>query len=277
MDPRDSSFWQVHLDPIEDPAASSPLPDLDAVVARALNERYDLARVRNEMSNAATNVDFFSNQKLPDVRLETSYSGTGLGGSQLLRTGGFPGVVTGRLDSGFADVLSQMFGRDYPTWSVGVTVSYPLGRSFEAMSAVRAEVERRQAAQRLASLQLDVAETLRQAARQVRSATEREEAARAGAALAAQRFEAEERRYGVGLSTTFLVTQAQRDLLQAQVNLVQATLDRQSSFVNFEALQLAPPLATGAAITLSGSDVVVLPPPSPRGAFRPGTVGGLQP
>jgi len=48
-------------------------------------------------------------------------------------------------------------------------------------------VERRQADARVASLQLDVAQTIRQAARQVRSTAEREDAARAGAALAEQR------------------------------------------------------------------------------------------
>jgi outer membrane protein TolC len=277
MDPSDASFWLVRLDPVDEPADRGPLPDLDAIVAKALNERYDVIRARNEVSNAATNVEFFTNQKLPDIRLETSYRGSGLGGSQLLRTGTFPGIVTGRLDSGFGDVLGQVFGRDYPTWSLGVTVSYPLGRSFEEANAVRAEVERRQAAQRVASLQLDVAEAIRQAARQVRSTTEREDAARAAATLAEQRLDAEQRRYEVGLSTTFLVTQAQRDLLQAQVNLLQATLDAQSAFVSFEALQLAPALAPGETIGLRGSNVVLLPTPSPRGLFRPGAGGGFQP
>src|SRR5262249_4355441 len=156
---------------------------------------------------------------------ETSYRTTGLGGSQLLRTGGFPGTVTGRVDSGFGDVLGQVFGHDYPTWSLGLTLSYPIGRSYEQVSAVRAGVERRQAEARVSSLQLDVAQAIRQAARQVRSTAEREDAARAGSALAQQRFESEQRRYQVGLSTSFLVTQAQRDLLQAQVNLLQSTLD----------------------------------------------------
>ena len=45
----------------------------------------------------------------------------------------------------------------------------------------------------------------------------------------------------VGLSTSFFVTQAQRDLLQAQVALLQAALDYQSSVVNFEALRFAGP------------------------------------
>ena len=183
--------------------------------------------------------------------------------------------MTGRVDSGFGDVLGQVFGRDYPTWSFGVTVNYPLGRSFEQVGAVRAEVERRQAAARVASLQLDVAQTIRQAARQVRSAAEREDAARAGAALAEQRFESEQRRYEVGLSTSFLVTQAQRDLLQAQVNLLQTTLDYQSSLVSFEARQLAPAIAAGDTFGVRGSTVVLLPTSTPRGLFRAGA--GVQP
>ena len=275
MDPHDASFWQVRVDPTDEPAGRDPLPDLDAIVAKAIDGRYDVARARNDVANAATSVEYFGNQKLPDVRLETSYRGSGLGGSQLLRTGVFPGVITGRADSGFGDVLGQVFGRDYPTWSFGLTVSYPLGHSYEELSAVRAGVERRQAAARVASLQLDVAAALRQAARQIRSTAEREDAARAGAALAAERSRDEQRRYEAGLSTSFLVTQAQRDLLQAQVSLLQATLDYQSSLVNFEALQLAPPLTAGESIALQGSNVVPLPTPAPRGLFRPGAGTGF--
>jgi outer membrane protein len=276
IDPNDRSFWSVRVDPVDEPPGRATPPDVDAVVAKALDSRYDVNRARNEVRNAATSVEYLSNARLPDVRVETSYRGSGLGGSQLLRTGGFPGVVTGRVDSGFGDVLGQVFGRDFPTWSLGVTISYPLGRSFEQVSAVRASVEQRQADARVTSLQLDVARTIRQAARQLGSAAEREDAARAGAGLAEQRYESELRRYEVGLSTSFLVTQAQRDLLQAQVNLLQATLDYQSSVVSFEALQLAPAIASGESFGVSGSTVVLLPTPAPHGLFRPGT-GGLQP
>ena len=62
---------------------------------------------------------------------------------------------------------------------------------------------------------------MRRAGRQIHSTAERVDAARAGATLAQERLEAEQRRFEVGLSTTFLVTQAQRDLLEAQVNLLQ--------------------------------------------------------
>jgi outer membrane protein len=270
MDPADASFWSVSLEPIEEPVPLGSLPDVDAAVAKALGSRYDLARAAHDLDNATTNVEFLNNQKLPDVRLEASYRGSGLGGTQFVRTGGFPGIVTGTRDRSFGDALGQTFSPDYPTWSVGVTVSYPLGRSYEAASLARAEIERRQVAQRIASLRLETVEDVRQAARQVRGTAERIDAARAGATLAEQRFADEQRRYDVGLSTTFLVTQAQRDLLQAQVNLLQTTLDYQSAIVNFDAVQQAPRAGAGGTLELRGADIIFLPAPTPRGLVRAG-------
>ena len=275
MDPADASFWRTRVDPIDTPAGRGPLPDVDAAVANALSGRYDLARAGHELENARTNVDFLSNQRLPDVRLETSYRGSGLGGTEFLRTGGFPGVVTGTRNRSFGDALGQAFTPDYPTWSFGVTVSYPLGRSYEEASLARADIERRQVEQRIASLRLQAAETIRQAVRQIQSGAERVDAAQAGATFAQQRFESESRRFEVGLSTTFLVTQAQRDLLQAEVSLLQTMLDYQSSLVNFEAVQQAPPLAAGETLGLRGGNVVVLPTPAPRGLFRQGAGAGF--
>ncbi len=183
--------------------------------------------------------------------------------------------MTGTLTRGFGNALGQTFSSDYPTWSVGLTVSYPLGRSYEAANLAQARVERQQAAQRIASLRIQAAETVRRAGRQIHSTAERVDAARAGSDLAQQRLEAEQRRYDVGLSTTFLVTQAQRDLLEAQVNLLQTTLDYESALVNFEAVQQAPPLATGDTVGVRGANIIQVPTPTPRGIFRPGAGAGF--
>jgi outer membrane protein TolC len=270
MDPSDAAFWRVSLDPIDTPPEPAALPDADAAVERALDERYDLARAANDLENARTEVAFLGNQRLPDVRLEALYRGNGLAGTQIVRTGPFPGVAIGTRDRSFGAALGQTFSADYPTWSLGVTVSYPLGRSSEEASFARAGIERDQAARRLASLRLDAAEAVRRAARQLRSTGERVDAARATASLAERRFNDEQRRYDVGLSTTFLVTQAQRDLLQAQVSVLQTMLDYQSAAISFEALQQAPAAATGAMVAVRGADIVLMPPPSPRGLFRAG-------
>ena len=154
-------------------------------------------------------------------------------------------------------------------------MSYSLGRSYEDSSLARAKIERQQVAQRIASLRLGAAETVRQAARQVRSTAERIDAARASATLAEQRFADEQRRYDVGLSTTFLVTQAQRDLLEAQVNLLQTMLDYESAIVNFEAVQQAPPLTAGDTVGVRGANIVPIPLSTPRGIFRAGATSGF--
>jgi len=275
MDPADASFWAVRLDPIEQPTPRDAFPDVDAAVAKASGVRLDVARANLELEKAKATTEFLDNQRLPDVRLETSYGGAGLGGSQFMRSGGFPGTITGSRTRSFGDALGQAFGPDYPRWSVGLTISKSFGRTYEDASRARADVERRQAAQRISSLQLQAAETIRQAGRQIRSTAERIDAARAGATLAQQRLDAEQRRNDAGLSTTFLVTQAQRDLLQAQVNLLQTTLDYESALVNFEAVQQAPAGTSGDTLGIGPANVVPLPTPAPRGLFRQGSAAAF--
>jgi outer membrane protein TolC len=57
MDPSDVSFWQTRLNPTDEPVVGGDLPDVDAVVAEAVNGRYDLARARKDLDNIATNVE----------------------------------------------------------------------------------------------------------------------------------------------------------------------------------------------------------------------------
>jgi outer membrane protein TolC len=267
---QDVSFWRVRIEPVEEPSVIGPLPDIDAAVARALDQRYDIARAGHDLEKHRETIEFLDNQRLPDVRLETSYRGNGLAGTQFLRSGGFPGSITGTRNRGFGDALGQVFTDDYPAWSLGLTVSYPLGRSFEEANLARTRVEQQQTAQRLAGLRIEAAETVRRAGRQVRSTAERIDAARASAALAQERLDTEQRRFNVGLATTFLVTQAQRDLLEAQVNLLQTMLDYEAALVNFEAVQQAPPLPAGSTLGMNGANMVVVPTPLPRGLFRQG-------
>ena len=64
---------------------------------------------------------------------------------------------------------------------------------------------------------------------------------RAARDLADQRLDAERKRFEVGLSTSFFVIQAQRDLAQAKANELAAILAYDLALVDFEALQEAGP------------------------------------
>ncbi|MBL8142048.1 MAG: TolC family protein, partial [Acidobacteria bacterium] len=178
------------------------------------------------------------------------------------------GTVVGSTPGTCGDVLRQVRSRDYPTWTLGVTLSYALGRGYEDASFARAKIEQQQATARLDGVQIKAAREVRQAARQIESAQQRVETTRAARGLAEQRLDAEQKRYDVGMSTSFLVVQAQRDLAQARTNELRALLDAQFATVNFEALQLAPASGQNSSVVLSGSTVQSLPAATPRGIAR---------
>ena len=67
------------------------------------------------------------------------------------------------------------------------------------------------------------------------------ETTRSARELAEQRLDSERKRFEVGMSTSFLVIQAQRDLAQARNNELGAVLAYDLSLVDFEALQEAGP------------------------------------
>jgi len=268
-------FWNQRLDPVDEPPADMPPPpDLTSAVAAALGGRLDIQRARQRVDDAATDVRYFTNQQKPDVRLEASYTARGLGGTPFEGSSLLPiprSVEGGRVNLG--DTFGQLVGGDYPSWSVGVTMSYPLGKAYEESRLARSAIERDQARARVSSLETQATEQVRGAVRQLGSTAERVEAARTSAALVEQRLQVEQTRMEAGFSTAFFVMEAQRELLTAQVGLLRAILDYQSAVVAFEAVQLAPALGDASGIALRGSSVVPLPPSSPNGIARIGLPG----
>jgi outer membrane protein TolC len=252
FDASDPAAWNVELDLTDAPPMVSVTPDVQAAVATALRDRADLSRARKDIENARTNVSFANSQRLPDVRLNASYQASGLGGTQVLRAGGFPGTVVGPGDAtAFGAVLNQLFVNKYPTWSAGVSVSYPLGTSAQDADYARTRIEQTQAEDRLKSAQARAIQQVRDAGWQIEMNGKRIETTRAARDLAEQRLNAERKRFDVGMSTNFLVIQAQRDLAQARTNELSAVLAYDLALVNFESLQEAGPAsaATAAAAT----------------------------
>jgi len=123
-------------------------------------------------------------------------------------------------------------------------VSYPIGASTDQANAARAHLERKQADARLKSAEARVIQQIRNAAYQVEMNAKRIDTTRLARELAEQRLDSERKRLDVGMSTSFLVIQAQRDLAQAKTNELGAILAYDLSLVDFEALQEAPPQGT---------------------------------
>jgi outer membrane protein TolC len=240
VDPKRDDYWMLRIEPADLAPAVGPPPDVDAAVRRALVERTDLIVGRKEILNNETNISLSRSQVLPDLRAQAMYLTNGAGGSRLLRTGDFPGTIVGTQETSFGSVLGQLFTADYPTWTLGLAFSYPLGNSAAQASLARARIEKDQSAARLRSLELTAVRQVRDAASRLEQNQQRIETTRVGRELAEQRLDAEQRRFEVGLSTSFLVIQAQRDLAIARNNETQAVLDYQLASVAFEAIQQTP-------------------------------------
>jgi outer membrane protein TolC len=240
--PNRSDFWTAHLQPADVVPPIGGPPDVDAAVRRALSERPDIAEARKQIQIDDTNVLLSRNQTLPDLRVQATYLTNGLAGSRILREGGFPGTVVGTENTSFGSALSQIFKQDFPTWTLGVTVAYPLGKSVEEANLARARIERDQATARLRSTELTVVREVREAALRLEQNRQRIETAKLGRELAEQRLEAEQRRFEVGMSTSFLVIQAQRDLAVARNNELESTLAYQLAVIAFQTAQQAGPV-----------------------------------
>ncbi len=237
FDPKRTDFWTARLEPADAVPPAGSAPDVDAAVRRALVERPDIAEARKQIQIGDTIVMLSKNQTLPDLRLQATYVTNGLGGSRLIRTGGFPGTVVGTENTSFGTVLGQILTADFPTWTLGFTLNYPIGKSAEEANLARARLERDQAAARLRSVELAAVREVRDAALRLEQNRQRIETAQLGRELAEQRLDAEQKRFEVGMSTSFLVIQAQRDLAVARNNELQAGLDYQLAVIGFEAAQ----------------------------------------
>jgi outer membrane protein TolC len=265
IDPNRTDYWFVRLEPADMVPPLGPAPDVDAAVRNALTQRTDLLRSQQQIQNNETAVALAKNTTLPDLRLQAGYLTNGLGGTELLRTGGFPGTVVGQQFVPYGDVLRQIFTAAYPTWTVGFSVSYPLGRSADQAAYARTTLERDQSIARLRSSEFKVVRDVRQAAMQLEQNRQRIDTTRVGRELSEQRLDAEQRRFEVGMSTNFNVIQAQRDLAEARNGELRAQLDYQQALINFETVQKVGSASTGSLVT----PLVTIPTTQTGGAVQP--------
>jgi outer membrane protein TolC len=115
--------------------------------------------------------------------------------------------------------------------------SYPLGLSSQEASVARARIQLNQVQAQVRQIELQIATDVTTAAVTVQTSTERVQAAQAARELAQKQLEAEQSKFEVGMSTNYLVIQAQRDLATAQTNELQAVLNYRKALVELERLQ----------------------------------------
>jgi outer membrane protein len=230
--------WNATLEPTERPDFEPAPIDVAGAVSRAIENRTDLAQVRKNLQVNDVTLNYLRNQTLPQVDVSARYGLVGQGGTQFITSGtGINRVITGTIPGGYGDALRSLVDRNYPTWNVAVNVSYPIGISAQEATVARARVQQNQVEAQIRQIELQVATDVTNAATNVQNNVERVEAAQAAREFSQRQLEAEQSKFEVGMSTNYFVVQAQRDLLTAQNNELQAILAYRRSLVELERLQ----------------------------------------
>ena len=237
----DDPLWRQTIRPVDLPSVEPPPTDVEGAVRRALSERTDILNARKGLDTNDINIQYFKDLSLPALDVTASYGAQGLGGPELVRSGGGLDAPVGSIIPGnYGQALSLLRNMDYPNWNFAVTLSYPLFGSQATAQHARARLQRNQSMTRIRALEIQIAAEVANAALTVQSNLKRVEAATAARELAQKRLEAEQSKFDVGMTTNFFVVQAQRDLRDAANTELRALADYRKSLVNFERAQQAP-------------------------------------
>ena len=232
--------WNATIDPVDRPDFRPETIDVEAAVRRALSERTDLTIASKDVQINDVTLKYLADQTKPQADLQANYGLSGIGGTQLTcaQTGinCDPNTIT-RIPGGYGGSVSSLFSGDFPRWTVGVNISYPLGLSSQKAAVARARVQLDQVQAQLKQVELQIATEVTNAAITVRSNVERVQAAQVARELAQRQLDAENSKFAVGMSTNYFVVQAQNQLATAQNNELQSVLNYRKALVELDRLQ----------------------------------------
>ncbi len=187
--------------------------DVGQSVILALRNRPELVEQELLLEQQGIQLRVARNELLPQVDLRGSYEFLGQ-------------------DRTFGSGFERATEGDNPVWSVGVVFTLPLGLGEERGRARQAKLELEQQYLRLLDSRQDVVLQVDNAVRAVRSNRLAYEVAQEATALARRTYEAELERLRAGTTTTYVVSQLQRDLALARTRELRSRADWYISLVN---------------------------------------------
>jgi outer membrane protein TolC len=187
-------------------------PKLEELFELALKNRADLEQAVLQLANGEISLEGARNAVKPQLDLVLSAQNSGLAGQANPAAASLDPTYLG----GYGSALAQIFRRNYPTYAAGLQLDLPLRNRLAEADLARDQIQVRQTAVRVQQLR-------NQARLEVEDAYIALGRARAAwdAAVQARRFqeesyEAEQARFEVGASTSFLLIQIQSQLAQAR-------------------------------------------------------------
>lgn len=215
--------------PGDKPEYKSERPiDLKEAIKNALANRPDYLSRKTELANDNILVKYNENQLYPSVDLFGSLGLNGISGDAVSVTSG---TVTGtsRFGGSYDDALANTVSKDYYQWEFGFRLNYPLGNRSAKSKLTASRLKVAQSLLDIKDLEKKIIVEVREAIRQIKTESKRVQAIRIARKLAEEKLNAEEKKFEVGLSTSFNVLEFQEDLVEEQSNEIRALIDYNKS------------------------------------------------
>ena len=199
----------------DDPPSSFSILPVEELIEYSLNNNLELQAVQKNAEIADVLVSSAFWQALPKIDLVGSLTSNGLGGtSQDIIFGG--DTLRSTNSGSFSDVLSQVFKRQFPGWSVGVEISLPIGLRTGLGEQDRLEAGSLSAQQSIIELSRLLEQQIRTSHRELLHGKERLQTARDGVDAAQEQVRIGTIEFQNGRLTAFELVRLSADFATAQ-------------------------------------------------------------
>src|SRR2546422_10862666 len=285
--------WTAQITPTDQPAFDLSPVDLKSSLDEAHKNRPELSRLNLQKDINTVDIQYYKNQTLPQMDIQSTVATTGLAGTALglpagtqvplisgsssgsssafllsqiqdiQRRAGFPVAAVPTVPaSGAPTYLIGGYGQDLRNLltfgtrniTVGVAISFPIHNKTAEANLAGARIQKEQLDASYRSQDQAIEMDVRNAAQAVDTAQKRVIASRLARESAEQQLTGEQKLYEVGRSTTFLLLQRQNELTAARTNELQAQTDYNKALAD---------LQRATAATLRINNVVVENPVKP--------------
>jgi outer membrane protein len=220
----------IPTDTVQLPAQEN-LPPVEELIQTAMTNRPDYRQLKINLLNSKINIQGANNGLLPTVDLVGFYGASSLAGPPNPLN---PILPPGIAATGFGDTFTNLFNSTAPDKGVAINIQIPLGNRSAQATQIRSQLEYRQSELNLKQQENLIAINVRNDAFTVEQNRARVAAAQQARELSAQTLDAEQKKYNLGASTYLAVLQDERDLAQAESNLVSAMTNYAKSRVQLD-------------------------------------------
>jgi outer membrane protein TolC len=205
----------IPLDRIEVPKTDEVRPIQD-LVQEALHKRAEMERANIDLASRKILLKGTRNNLLPTLQAFADVNNAGLAGPANSLYNGQSGIPSPYFIGGTGTVLGQVFSRDFPNYSAGITLNIPFRNRSAQADYVIDELQLRQTELQLQRATNQVRVDVKTNLINLEQARARYETAVATRQLTEQNLDAEQKRFNYGVGSVAAVIGAQQQLAADQ-------------------------------------------------------------